>query len=134
MYNAHHCSALCGELFRLTSRNLAGETAHLGLNWVKFSVDVHRLSKHSHMKISDVDRDDMLKHVMRFLIDLLERTGEIIHPRDEKTSWRKLGCKEQLVRTWLSELDFMVSPEMHLWFYRRFPTYFENPHDDGLVE
>jgi len=134
MYNARHCSELCRELFKLTSGNLAGETAHLGLNWVKFSVDVHTLSKHSHIETSVVDRDNMMKRIMEFLILILKRKSEIRHPHDKVTSWEKLGCQEDVVREWLWELGSMVSMEMYTSLYKRFPTYLETPYDDGCVQ
>ena len=134
MYNAPHCSALCVQLFKLTSINLAGETAHLGLNWVKFSIDVHKLSRHSHLKRSVVDRDNMIQCIMKFLIDILEKTSEIRYLCDRTTSWTKLGCSEERVRRWLNELGSMVSIEVYTKLYTRFPKYLENPYDDGYVE
>ena len=134
MYNARHCSALCSGLFKLISENLAGETAHLGLNWVNFSVNVDILAQNSHIETSVVDRDNMMKRIMEFLIHILERTSEIRHPRDEITSWKKLGCREGMVRVWLRELGSMVSMEMYTSLYKRFPTYLETPYDDGCVQ
>ena len=134
MYNAQHCSQLCVALFKLTSKNLAGETANLGLNWVNFSVDVHILAQNSHIKTSVDHRDNMLKCIMKFLIHILERTSESRHPRDERTSWKKLGCREEIVRVWLRELGSMVSIEMYTSLYKRFPTYLETPYDNGCFQ
>ena len=134
MYNAQHCSQLCVELFKLTSKNLAGETARLGLNWVKFSVDVHILAQNSHIKTSVDHRDNMLKCIMKFLIHILEKTSEIRHSRDKRTSWKKLGCSEELVRTLIRELGFMVSMETYTSLHKRFPEYLESPYDYGVVQ
>ena len=131
MYNKYHCSALCAELFHMINRDRAVETAKLGLDWGKFSEDVHTLSISSYRELPDVDRGQMLGYVMKFLVDLLNQVSHVSDPRE---TWKKLGYQEHMVRTWLGELYDLVSPEMHLWFYRNVSHYFGNPHDDGLVE
>ena len=133
MFEAAHCSALCMELFTLTRKHLAGETADFGLNWVKFSIDVHKLARHSHLKISVVDRDNMIQCIMKFLIHILKKKSKIRHTGEKITSWTQLGCDEELVHTWLTELGSMVSMEMYTSLYGQFPKYLRSPYYYGVV-